>query len=117
MKQIKERTPSAKYVAFKIDVQDNLDYGSSRLSGVQFFGISEQFKDIQPIEVNVGRYISDAEFDHGSNVMVIGVDVAKKLFGSSERAIGKEPVVRGKKFQVIGVIKKQGQTDDRRMEI
>jgi putative ABC transport system permease protein len=110
LKQIKERTPSAKYVAFKIDVQDNLDYGSSRLSGVQFFGISEQFKDIQPIDIGVGRYISDAEFDHGSNVMVIGVDVAKKLFGSSERAIGKEPVVRGKKFQIVGVIKKQGQT-------
>ena len=89
LKQIKERTPSAKYVAFKIDVQDNLDFENNILSGVQLYGISEQFKDIQPIEVQVGRYISDAEFDHGSSVMVIGVEVAKKLFGSQKGAIGK----------------------------
>jgi putative ABC transport system permease protein len=110
LKQIKERTPSAKYVAFKIDVQDNLDFENNILSGVQLYGISEQFKDIQPIEVQEGRYISDAEFDHGSNVMVIGVEVAKKLFGSIERAIGKEATARGKKLQVVGVIKKQGKS-------
>ena len=108
--QIKERTPSAKYVAFKIDVQDNLDFESNRLSGVQLYGISEQFKDIQPIEVENGRYISDAEFERGSNVMVIGVDVATKLFGSIERAIGKEATARGQKLLVIGVIKKQGKS-------
>lgn len=110
LKQIKERTPSAKYAAFTISVQDNLDYESSRLSGVQLYGISEEFNDIQPIDIQIGRYISDAEFDHGSNVLVIGVDVADKLFGASERAIGKQLSARGKKFQVIGVIKKQGKS-------
>ncbi len=108
LKRIKERTPTAKYVAFKIEVQDNLDFESNQLSGVRLYGISEQFKDIQPIEVEEGRYISDAEFDHGSNVMVIGVEVAEKLFGTIERAIGKEATARGKKLQVVGVIKKQG---------
>lgn len=110
MKQITERTPSAKYIAFKIDVQDNLEYENNSLSGVVLYGISEQFKDIQPIEVQTGRYISDAEFGHGSNVMVIGIEVAEKLFGSAERAVGKLATARGKKMQVVGVIKKQGKT-------
>src|SRR5258705_6387786 len=108
MKQIKERTPSAKYIAFKIDVQDNLEYENNSLSGVNLYGISEQFKDIQPIEIQSGRYISDAEFDRGSDVIVLGVTVAEKLFGNAERAVGKQVSSRGKKMQVTGIIKKQG---------
>ena len=110
MKQIMMRTPSAKYVAFKIDAQDNLDFEDNRLSGVQLYGISEQFNNIQPIEIFAGRYISDAEFNQGSNVMVIGITVAEKLFLDPERAIGKLITARGKKCQVIGIIKKQGKS-------
>lgn len=108
MKQIMERTSSAKFAAFKIDVQGELDYEDNRLSNVQLYGITEQFRDIQPFEVETGRYISDAEFNLGSNVMVIGVTVAEKLFGVPERAVGKLIAAKEKKFQVIGVIKKQG---------
>lgn len=108
MKQIMERTSSAKFAAFKIDVPGELDYEDNRLSNVQLYGITEQFRDIQPFEVETGRYISDAEFNLGSNVMVIGVTVAEKLFGVSERAVGKLISAKEKKFQVIGVIKKQG---------
>jgi putative ABC transport system permease protein len=110
MKQIILRTPTAKYVSFKIDVQDNIEFEDNRLSGVQLYGISEQFNNIQPIEIQTGRYISDAEFSRGSNVMVIGCTVAEKLFGVSERAVGKIVSARGKKFQVIGIIKKQGKS-------
>ncbi|MEQ1676251.1 MAG: ABC transporter permease [Chitinophagaceae bacterium] len=109
MKQIKERTPGAKYVAFKIDAQDNVDYKSNSLSGVHLYGISEQFNNIQPIEIQYGRYITDAEFSQGSNVMVVGIEVAEKLFGNAEIAPGKQITVRGKKMLVTGVIKKQGQ--------
>ncbi len=108
--QIVERTPGAKFVAFKIDVADNIDYKDNSLSNVQLYGITEQFKDIQPIEIQTGRFISDAEFSQGVNVLVIGVVVAEKLFGSPEIAMGKEVMARGKKLRVIGVIKKQGKS-------
>jgi putative ABC transport system permease protein len=108
MKQIMDRSPGAKYAAFKIDVPGAVEFGSNSLSGVVLYGISEQFNDIQPIEISSGRYISDAEFNIGTNVMVIGVTVAEKLFGVPERAVGKMVSAKGKKFQVIGIIKKQG---------
>ncbi len=108
MKEILARTPSAKYAAFKIDVQDNVEFEDNRLSNVQLYGITEQFNIIQPIDITIGRYISEAEFNQGSNVMVIGITVAEKLFGIPERAVGKMLITRGKKLQVIGVIKKQG---------
>ena len=110
MERIKERTPSAKYTAFKISINGNIDYENNVLSGVNIYGISEEFKDIQPIEIQQGRYISNAEFAQGSPVTVLGNDVAEKLFVIPERAVGKSVSIRGKKVLVTGVIKKQGKT-------
>jgi putative ABC transport system permease protein len=110
LKQIMQRTPTAKYAAYKIETQASIDYKANILNGVQLYGISEQFKEIQPIEIQYGRYISDAEFATGSNVLVLGIEVAEKLFGVPEIAVGKNVITKGKKLQVIGVIKKQGKS-------
>ncbi|MGZ8554703.1 MAG: ABC transporter permease [Chitinophagaceae bacterium] len=108
VKQIKERTPSAKFTAFRIHVQDNIEYKGSVLSNVNLYGISEDFNGIQPLEIIYGRYMSDAEFDRGASVIVAGHEIAEKLFGSAELAVEKEVSIRGKKVNIIGVIKKQG---------
>ncbi len=108
VKHIKERTPGGKYVAFRMMVIDNVEYRDNSLSNINIYGISEDFDKIQPIDLKDGRYLSDAEFDQGSNVVVIGHEVAEKLFGEPDVAIGKDITVRGKKLRIIGVIKKQG---------
>ena len=108
VKHIKERTTAAKYIAFRIKAVSNVDYQNKTLSNVNIYGISEDFNKIQPIELQDGRYLSDAEFDRGSNAAVIGFDVAEKLFISADIATGKEISSRGKKMRIIGVIKKQG---------
>jgi putative ABC transport system permease protein len=108
MQEIKKRTPSAKFAAFNINTQDNVDFKGSTLSNVNLYGISEDFNKIQPMEIRYGRYISDAEFDRGVNSVAIGNEIAEKLFGNAELAVDREVTVRGKKVLVIGVIKKQG---------
>jgi len=108
MTQIKERTPGAKYAAFVINVSDHVDYADNLLSNVNIYGITEEFREIQPIDIGSGRFISDAEFNYGSAVAVIGTEVAEKLFGAAERAVGKTVSCRGKKIIITGVIKKQG---------
>jgi putative ABC transport system permease protein len=110
MKEIKQRTASAKFAAFNISITDNIDHANNVLSGVNIYGISEEFKEIQPIEVQHGRFISDAEFDQGSPIVIVGNIIAEKLFGEPERAVGKVVTIRGKKVLIIGVIKKQGQS-------
>ena len=108
VKFIKERTANAKYVAFRIKTVSNVESDNKTLSNVNIYGISEDFNHIQPIELNNGRYLSDAEFDRGSNAVVMGYEVAEKLFGNADMAIGKQVTSRGKKIRIIGVIKKQG---------
>lgn len=105
---IKERTASAKFAAFAINVQDQLEFAGNVLSNVKLYGVTEDFENIQPVEIRYGRYISESEFERGINVVVIGNDVAEKLFGSAELAAGKEVTARGKKAIIVGVMKKQG---------
>lgn len=108
VKQVKERTSSAKYAAFNMNVTDNVEYKGNILSSVKIYGVSEDFNKIQPIEISYGRYPTDAEFIHGSNAVVIGNEIAEKLFGSAELAVEKEVMIRSKKVVIAGVIKKQG---------
>lgn len=110
VKQIEERTSSAKYVAFAINANDNVEYNENTLSNVNLYGVNDAYNDIYAVDIAYGRYINESEFDHGSPVMVIGNEVAEKLFLSPDIAIGKLMQVRGKKLEVIGVIKKQGQS-------
>jgi putative ABC transport system permease protein len=108
LKSIKERTPSAKHTAFKINAQDNVEYASNVLQGAILYGLSQEFNEIQAVDIQYGRYISSSEFDHGSNSAIIGNEIAESLFGDAQLAQGKFITVRGKRLIVIGVIKKQG---------
>jgi putative ABC transport system permease protein len=93
-----------------INTTGSVDFKESSLSNVIMYGVTEEFTYIQPVEIQYGRLMSDAEFGLGSNAAVIGNEVAEKLFGSAERAVGKQVTAKGKKINVIGVIKKQGNT-------
>ncbi len=108
LKQIKERSPSTQYAAFFYDISDNIEFGGSVLSGVKIYGASEEYNQIQKLTFGQGRYISDAEFNYGTNVAVIGDEVATKLFTLPEAAINKDIKLKGRLVKVIGVIKKQG---------
>ncbi|MBL7740046.1 MAG: ABC transporter permease [Chitinophagaceae bacterium] len=109
IRHIKERTKTARYTAFAINRQDNVEFAGNILSNINIYGISDDFENIQPFDISFGRYMSDADFNRGTNSVVIGNEVAEKLIGAAEVAPGKEITVRGKKLYILGVIKKQGQ--------
>ena len=108
MQEIKERTSTAKYSAFVISIQDNVEARGNVLSGSNIYGTTEDFIKIQPADVEYGRYMLDTEFDRGLNSVVLGTEIAEKLLGNPERAVGKQVTIRGKSCNVIGVLKKQG---------
>jgi putative ABC transport system permease protein len=108
LEQIMARTPSAKYAAFKIDRNVDLEYEDNQLKSIIIYGFTDDFNNIQSVDIHYGRYISPAEFQQGSNSVVIGNEIAEQLFINPERAVGKMVTAKGKKMIVVGVIKKQG---------
>ena len=110
LQQVKQRTSTAQNVAFVINTNVNIDVKENTLNNVILYGVSEEFSSVQPIEIQYGRYITNAEFGLGSNSAIIGNEIAEKLFGDAARAVGKSITTKGKNIIVIGVIKKQGST-------
>jgi putative ABC transport system permease protein len=105
---IKQQTPAAQYVAFRIKRVMELGNAEHVISNVNVNGVNGEFHQIQPIDIAIGRYISVAEFEVGRPVAIVGYGVAEKLFGNINVAIGKIITCKGKNVQVIGIIKKQG---------
>ena len=110
VKLIKQRSVLAKNVAFIISKSANVEYKSTALEDVQMYGISEEENDIQPLTIQYGRFITDAEFANGNPVMVIGYTNAESLFGNPSLAVGKEISVKNHKAVIIGVIEKTGKS-------
>ena len=56
--------------------------------------------------MKAGRFFTEAENEHRENVVVIGENVAKAFFPSIEDSLGKEILVDGSTYQVVGVFEK-----------
>lgn len=110
IKFIKEKSTLAKNVAYFNQLNTNIEYKNNQMNNVGIYAVSEEFSEIQTIEIAYGRYLNTTEFLRGNLVGVIGFDNAEQLFGRAERAVGKEIMFSGKKVTLVGVIKKQGQS-------
>src|ERR1019366_5203519 len=78
-------------------------------------GVSANIGDMDVEEPAQGRYISDADNEHRSQVALIGTDIADKLFPGSD-PVGKELDVDGRPYEIVGIGKTigtvLGQTQD-----
>lgn len=83
-------------------------YRSNSLDQAFVIGASFDYGSIFNIEFEKGRYFSPTEHFYGSSKVILGYKVAEALFGETIEPIGKEVKVKGQKYQVIGVIKKEG---------
>lgn len=110
MEPVKDKVTLAAHVAYTFASTASIDYDDESLTGVRWFGVTDEFERIQPVEMGQGRFITPAEFSNGSSVMVMGYVVAEKLFNKADNALGKWVTIKGKKALVIGIVKKQGQS-------
>ncbi|MES2703690.1 MAG: ABC transporter permease [Bacteroidota bacterium] len=84
-------------------------YYDAELTGIASYAVLEGFDKIQNIEIAQGRYLQAAELEGGTHAAVIGDDVYRGLFTGSINPLGKSISFMGRKFTVIGVMKKVGQ--------
>jgi putative ABC transport system permease protein len=111
MKILKLKVPSASNVAFATSTTDKIEFEDDQISNINYYGVTEEFSNIQPVEILVGRYLQQSDYDYESNSIVMGNTVAEKLFGKPENAFGKQIRMKGGKTGVVvGVIKKQGKS-------
>jgi len=105
---IRERSQLLEDISFLMQTGGNISHKDDMIQSASVYGIDEAQMTIQPVSFDVGRFFSSGEFSNGSNVCLIGYTNAEELFGTADRALGKQIDIKGKKATVVGVIKKEG---------
>lgn len=70
-------------------------------------GVSEDYYNIQKLQLSFGRFISYMDCENKSNVTVIGSFQAMEYFGSLSAAIDKTVRLNGIPYTVIGVLEEE----------
>lgn len=107
---IAERSDLTEESVFFVQTAGNVSHGNDELSGASIYGINEGQNSIQPINFLAGRYFSATEFLHASPICIIGFTNAENLFGTAQRALGKQIDIKGRKLTIVGVMEKEGKS-------
>ncbi len=68
-------------------------------------GVWASYANTREVAIGKGRFFTDAEDEHQSDVCVIGYDIAEQLMAGYE-PLDKEIIIGNKVFRVIGVLEK-----------
>lgn len=95
-------------VAFTTSQSTTIRAGDKFLENVKINGHSYEFSKIENLEITEGRFFNEFEDLNAKNVAIIGHNVATGLFDKDKGLVGKSISMFGKKVEIIGVFKNQG---------
>ena len=105
---LKNSLPDAEEMAFQFFVgRESAKYDSKTVSDINVVPVSHEFTTIQQLDFAKGRFYNESESNSGATVAVIGDEIANVLFENAD-PIGKQIRLYGKRFTVIGILKKEG---------
>ena len=72
-------------------------------------GTTPELLEIRRLEVSSGRFLSEGDLTRGGAEVVLGVNVAKELFGS-ENPLGEAVRIGAWRFRVVGILEPRGRS-------
>jgi putative ABC transport system permease protein len=72
-------------------------------------GTTPDYLQVRALQLEVGRFLSEGDGQRRKRVVVLGPVLARQLFRTSELALGGRVVINGRAFEVVGVLRPQGQ--------
>jgi len=86
----------------------DVQWRNRTVGDVLVFGVTPPFVVVQDYAFAAGAPFTDVDERQRRLVAVLGFDVAEKLFGAPERAVGMAIRVRGAQLTITGVVGKKG---------
>jgi len=106
---ITNRSTKAEAASFLVAKSDKIKYKNNVATDAPVAAVTDGMERVVLFEIAKGRFFSPFEYSSGSNVAVLGAEVAERLFENAD-PLGKEiSMSGGYKARVIGVLKKEGQ--------
>ncbi|WP_396220334.1 ABC transporter permease [Gemmatimonas sp.] len=107
---VREALPDALAIALQSGwptPQADVVWRDRTLGSVLIFGVTSGYQVVQDYRFTDGRPLSDIDVRERRNVIVVGADVAQKLFQGAS-AIDKDVRVMGQRYTIVGVVARKG---------
>ena len=104
---IKKNVKTVVAVAGGIESSVALTYKGETRKVVSFYGVDPEFTEIAEYKIEKGRTFTKSENNSGKKVAIVGVTIVEKLLNNAQ-PLGKEILVQGHKYKIIGVFEKRG---------
>ena len=96
-------------VSFRASGMSTLKYGSKETDpNIELVGVDENYLAVSGYEINTGRGFTPDDLQLNRRLVILGADVAGKIFPGGVEPVGQEISVAGLKFKVAGVMKSKG---------
>ncbi|MDB9304907.1 ABC transporter permease [Nodularia spumigena CS-591/12] len=103
---IANQVPTVAAVTGELNSREVLTYGNQN-SNVNIVGTTPAFLTVRDFETATGRFFTDVDMKRNNQVVVLGADLAERLFGNSNPQ-GQQLRIKNASFQVIGVLESKG---------
>ncbi|MDX2193894.1 MAG: ABC transporter permease [Gemmatimonadales bacterium] len=110
---VRRALPEAQAVAFQSGWPTpaaDVSYRNNTVANVLVFGVTPPYQAVQDYRFEAGMPLTDPDLRERRPVVVLGHEVAEKLFGDVQRAVGKPVRVAGRELLVRGVTEAKGRT-------
>jgi putative ABC transport system permease protein len=108
---IEREATLATAVAPQASMRGEITYENREAASIQIIGTNARYLDTNGVPVGAGRFLSDVDVDLSRSSIVLGFEVASRLFPGfrPEEILGRRVKVQGVPFTVVGTIAKRGQ--------
>ncbi|MGI2902241.1 ABC transporter permease [Tolypothrix sp. VBCCA 56010] len=103
---IASQVPTVAAVTAELNSRQVVTY-RNRNTDVNIIGTTPSFLVVRDFETAKGRFFTDIDMKRSNQVVVLGADLAEKLFGNAN-PIGQQMRIKNASFQVIGVLTAKG---------
>jgi putative ABC transport system permease protein len=107
LSEIEKRSEAYYAATFVVGNTKTVKYKNNSVSNAQILAVSKDYDKVITINIAQGRYFTMSESVGGRAVAIIGNDIAENIFFNTS-ALGKDITVFGRKANVVGVFKKEG---------
>jgi putative ABC transport system permease protein len=105
---LERNLPDVEAIDYVLNVgRETIKHEEKIVSQVQIGAVTNNYYQIEALQLAKGRFFNESESVSGTHVIILGHEIAQNLFGDRE-ALGKEVRMYGRRFNVIGVLKKEG---------
>lgn len=108
MEEIQKRSNLAEAVGYYVATQRNIKTNGVTFENAAIIGASHEYDKVETVNLSRGRFFTLAESQGGRAVGIVGSKIIKELLPDAIDPIGRDITVFGRKVEIIGTFKEEG---------